>query len=79
MTYKILILKNAEDDLAWFRKHDRKSYIKCFDLVRALMENPSCSYEGRQRKRIFRDPPSFPVPSIRKGNGRFETRLEQSV
>ena len=40
MTYKIKMLKSANDDLDWFRKNDRKSYCKCFDLVRELMENP---------------------------------------
>lgn len=38
--YKITILENAEDDLAWFRKNDRQSYLKCFDLVRAIANNP---------------------------------------
>ena len=40
MTYKVLILNKADKDLDWFRKNDRKSYIKCFDLVRALIEQP---------------------------------------
>ena len=53
MIYKILILKNAEDDLAWFRKHDRKSYIKCFDLVRALVENPREGIGKPERLKYF--------------------------
>jgi len=40
MTYKILILKNAEDDFEWFRKNDKKSYLKCFDLVHSISVNP---------------------------------------
>ena len=40
MTYRINILKNADKDLEWFRKKDRKNYLKCFDLVRDLMKNP---------------------------------------
>jgi len=28
MTYKILILENANEDLSWFRKNDKTSYIK---------------------------------------------------
>ena len=40
MTYKILILKKADKDLDWFRKNDKQSYIKCFDLVRAISELP---------------------------------------
>ncbi len=40
MTYRINILKNADKDLEWFRKKDRKNYLKCFDLVRDLMKYP---------------------------------------
>lgn len=40
MTYKISILANAEDDLAWFRKNDKNNYVKCFDLVRAIAYEP---------------------------------------
>jgi toxin YoeB len=39
VTYKINILENASDDLDWFRKNDRTSYVKIFDLVRELMED----------------------------------------
>jgi toxin YoeB len=38
--YKITIVKKTQDDLAWFRRNDKSSYIKCFDLVRELIENP---------------------------------------
>lgn len=38
--YKITIVKKAQDDLAWFRRNDKTSYLKCFDLVRELIENP---------------------------------------
>jgi len=40
MTWRVLILPKAEQDLAWFRQHDRTSYVKCFDLVRELAQNP---------------------------------------
>ena len=40
MIYKINILAQAEQDLAWFRKHDKKHYIKCFDLVRDAAQEP---------------------------------------
>ncbi len=40
MMYKILILKAAEDDLGWFRKNDRNSYLKCFDLIRDISSRP---------------------------------------
>lgn len=40
VTYKVNILTNADDDLAWFRQNDRTSYLKCFDLVRDVAKNP---------------------------------------
>ena len=40
MTYKINIFPNANDDLNWFRRNDKKSYIKCFDLTREVMVEP---------------------------------------
>ena len=40
MTYKINFLSQAEKDLAWLRKHDKKNYIKSFDLVRDEAQNP---------------------------------------
>jgi len=36
--YKITIVKKAQDDLAWFRRNDKSSYLKCFDLVRDIMQ-----------------------------------------
>lgn len=51
--YKVGILKKAQSDLAWFRKNDKSSYIKCFDLVRELISKPR---EGRgkpERLRYF--------------------------
>jgi toxin YoeB len=49
--YKIAILKKAQSDLEWFRKNDKSSYIKCFDLVRELMGKPR---EGRGRPERLR-------------------------
>jgi toxin YoeB len=40
VTYKINILPNANDDLNWFRRNDKNSYIKAFDLTREMMVNP---------------------------------------
>jgi len=51
--YKVALLKKAQSDLDWFRKNDKSSYIKCFDLVRELMSKPR---EGRgkpERLRYF--------------------------
>ena len=40
MIYKINILENANDDLNWFRRNDKNSYIKSFDLTREIMVSP---------------------------------------
>lgn len=53
MTYKITILKNAEDDLAWFRKNDKQSYVKCFDLVRATAKIPREGIGKPERLKYF--------------------------
>jgi toxin YoeB len=53
MTYKLNILKNANKDLDWFRKHDRTSYIKCFDLVRAVIEAPRTGTGKPERLKYF--------------------------
>ena len=44
--YKVTILKKAQSDLEWFRKNDKNSYIKCFDLVREIIAHPR---EGKGR------------------------------
>ena len=51
--YKITILKKAQRDLDWFRKKDRTSYIKCFDLTRELMANPRKGTGKPERLRYF--------------------------
>lgn len=53
MTYKLKILKNANNDLDWFRKHDRTSYIKSFDLVREVMETPRTGTGKPERLKYF--------------------------
>lgn len=40
MNWKILILPKAEKDLAWFRKHNKSYYVKCFDLIREIASDP---------------------------------------
>jgi len=40
VTYKINILDNANTDLDWFRRNDKNSYIKVFDLTRELIKEP---------------------------------------
>ncbi len=53
MTYRLNILKNANKDLDWLRKHDRSSYIKCFDLVREVMEHPRSGTGKPERLKYF--------------------------
>jgi Txe/YoeB family toxin of Txe-Axe toxin-antitoxin module len=40
MNWKMAILAKAEQDLAWFRSHDRTLYVKCFDLLREIAVQP---------------------------------------
>lgn len=40
MIYKVNFLQQAKEDLDWFRKNDKPSYIKCFDLIREIIESP---------------------------------------
>jgi toxin YoeB len=51
--YKITIVKNAQNDLEWFRKNDRTSYLKCFDLVREIIENPRSGSGKPERLKYF--------------------------
>lgn len=55
MTYKINILDLAEEDLNWFRRNDKTSYIKCFDLVRELSANPRSGTGKPERLKYFRE------------------------
>lgn len=51
--YKITIVENAQNDLEWFKRNDRSSYIKCFDLVRELVTNPRSGTGKPERLRYF--------------------------
>jgi len=51
--YKITIVKKAQADLVWFRRNDKASYIKCFDLVRELMEDPRTGTGKPERLKYF--------------------------
>lgn len=53
MTYKIYILENANNDLDWLRKNDKASYIKCFDLIREIMNDPRSGTGKPERLRYF--------------------------
>jgi len=51
--YRITILKKAQRDLDWFRKNDRNSYVKCFDLVRELIVKPREGTGKPERLKYF--------------------------
>jgi len=51
--YRINILKKAQSDLDWFRRNDKNSYIKSFDLVRELMINPREGTGKPERLKYF--------------------------
>jgi len=55
MIFKILILKKAENDLAWFRKNDKPTYLKCFDLVRDIAEHPRDGLGKPERLKYFEE------------------------
>jgi len=38
--WKAEITEYAEKDLEWFKKHDKKLYGKCFDLLRDILKDP---------------------------------------
>lgn len=40
-SWTLKLSQQAEKDLAWFRKTDRKLYQKCFDLTLAVMKDPT--------------------------------------
>ena len=53
MTYKVNILDLASEDLNWYRRNDKLSYIKCFDLVRELYNNPRSGTGKPERLKYF--------------------------
>ena len=53
MNWKILILAKAEKDLAWFRKHNRALYVKCFDLIRDVANDPRHGLGKPERLKYF--------------------------
>jgi Uncharacterized protein conserved in bacteria len=46
-------MKKAQDDLDWFRRNDKSGYIKCFDLVRELMDYPRVGTGKPERLKYF--------------------------
>ncbi len=53
MTWKIRILAKAENDLAWFRMHEKSYYTKCFDLLREIAQNPRYGTGKPERLKYF--------------------------
>jgi toxin YoeB len=51
--YKVNILKKAQADLDWFRRNDKNSYIKSFDLVRELISMPRKGTGRPERLKYF--------------------------
>ena len=51
--HKIIIIKKNQYDLTWFRRNDKISYIKCFDLVRETTENPRTGTGKPERLKYF--------------------------
>jgi toxin YoeB len=51
--YKVNILKKAQKDLDWFRRNDKNSYIKSFDMVRELMSSPRKGTGKPERLKYF--------------------------
>ena len=53
MSWKIFILEKAENDLAWFRKHQKTYYLKCFDLIREIAKDPRQGTGKPERLKYF--------------------------
>ncbi len=53
--YKLYLSEEAEEDLGWFRKNERKSYLKCFDLIRNIAKTPRKGLGKPERLRYFED------------------------
>jgi len=64
--YKINILKKAQKDLDWFRRNDKNSYIKSFDLVRELMSSPRKGKGKPERLKYFEKEVCNPVNNVPK-------------
>ena len=54
MNWKLLILDKAENDLTWFRRHDRKLYVKCFDLIRDVSHDPRAGLGKPERLKYLK-------------------------
>ena len=48
-------LPQAVEDLKWFRKNDRKRYLRAFDLALVIMKNPREGIGKPERLKYFKD------------------------
>lgn len=55
MIWTIRILPQAEEDLDWYRRNDRSRYMKCFDLVREIGNDPREGIGKPERLKHFKD------------------------
>jgi toxin YoeB len=55
MTFKIIISKEAELHLERLKKDSKNDYIKCFDLVRAILLNPRFGIGKPERLKHYPD------------------------
>jgi toxin YoeB len=53
MKWKISIQEKAENDLAWFRQNNKRLYVKCFDLVREINNEPRKGTGKPERLKYF--------------------------
>lgn len=53
MNWKISILQKAEKDLGWFRQHNRQCYVKCFDLIREILQDARGGTGKPERLKYF--------------------------
>ena len=53
MNWKLSILHKAEKDLGWFRQHKRSCYVKCFDLIREIAQDPRSGTGKLERLKYF--------------------------
>lgn len=77
--YKILILKKAEDDLEDFRKGDRSSYVKCFDLLRDITTAPRSGIGKPERLRYYEDREVYSRRVNKKDRMRYEIYEEETL
>lgn len=53
MIYEVNLLKQTKDDILWLKFNDRKSYVKCFDLIKSISENPRSGIGKPERLKHF--------------------------